>query len=579
LLIKTWRMLAPFVPRLAPLALAMTALGLVGAVAETAALLIAVRVTLSLGAGDGTELTLPGLGTVALLPAMGIALTGALISLLAHVFIARVNAAATAGVLTSVRTRIIRAFVGAKWETQAAEREGALQATATDLAVRSTGLVQFYVNLGTNTIMLVIFLASAALVQPITTLLVVAAGLVVALGLRPVSRATNQASSFFTRANKDYAEHVARFSSTSMEYRVFGVQAAAAHDLGGSSDAATGAQRRTRFFSFLGSSLFRDIAILLLVISIGVLALIGGAETAGVFVVITLVVRGLASAQAVSSSSQLIREYAPNLFLLSERIAHWEASPARNGNVVASDLQILHFDRVGYRYPEGDGGVQDLDLTIRAGEAIGIIGRSGAGKSTFVQLLLRLRTPTSGRILLDGVDTAKFTEASWSSLLGFVPQEPSLLEGTIRSNVDFDRGLDPLVIERAIERAHVAGDIQQLPDGLDTVLGPRGTGLSGGQKQRVAIARALAADPRLLILDEPSSALDPHSERLLVETLTAMKGTTTMVIVAHRHRTVELCDRLVVFDDGRIVQIGTPEELRQTEGYYRSMTADRTEGV
>ena len=579
MLIKTWRMLAPFVPRLAPLALAMTALGLVGAVAETAALLIAVRVTLSLGAGDGTELTLPGLGTVALLPAMGIALTGALISLLAHVFIARVNAAATAGVLTSVRTRIIRAFVGAKWETQAAEREGALQATATDLAVRSTGLVQFYVNLGTNTIMLVIFLASAALVQPITTLLVVAAGLVVALGLRPVSRATNQASSFFTRANKDYAEHVARFSSTSMEYRVFGVQAAAAHDLGGSSDAATGAQRRTRFFSFLGSSLFRDIAILLLVISIGVLALIGGAETAGVFVVITLVVRGLASAQAVSSSSQLIREYAPNLFLLSERIAHWEASPARNGNVVASDLQILHFDRVGYRYPEGDGGVQDLDLTIRAGEAIGIIGRSGAGKSTFVQLLLRLRTPTSGRILLDGVDTAKFTEASWSSLLGFVPQEPSLLEGTIRSNVDFDRGLDPLVIERAIERAHVAGDIQQLPDGLDTVLGPRGTGLSGGQKQRVAIARALAADPRLLILDEPSSALDPHSERLLVETLTAMKGTTTMVIVAHRHRTVELCDRLVVFDDGRIVQIGTPEELRQTEGYYRSMTADRTEGV
>ncbi len=203
-----------------------------------------------------------------------------------------------------------------------------------------------------------------------------------------------------------------------------------------------------------------------------------------------------------------------------------------------------------------------------------MIGHSGAGKSTLVQLLLRLRHPTTGRILVDGVDYTEFTDASWAKVLGFVPQEPSLTEGTIAENIDFGRGLPEDVIERAARDAHVEADVLGMEGGFAHELGPRGAGLSGGQKQRVAIARALAADPSLLVLDEPTSALDPRSEQLLVETLSSLKGRTTMVIVAHRLRTVRMCDRLAVFEQGRIVQIGTPAELLEQEGYYRSMFID-----
>jgi ATP-binding cassette, subfamily B, bacterial len=558
----TWKTIAPFIRRPGAVITVMVVLGLISAAGESIALLIAVRLATALGGGDvGDGASVPLLGSMPLGVAVTLALVGAVVSLGVHVLIAIVNARVTAGVLMNTRTEVIGSFIRSSWETQAAEREGSLQETSTGLSQRTSGLVQAYVTAGTNAVMLLVFIVAAMIVSPVATLVVIVVGLVITAGLRPLTRATRRSGAAFSRANSAFAQHVASFSSTSMELKVFGVQTAAQGDVLESAGLATHTQLRARFFSYLGTTLFRDIAILLLVVCISVLALLGNVEAAAVLVIITLVVRALASAQAVNGATQTIRETGSNVLLLAERVAYWRAGSVTHGTRVATGFETLTIEDVSYRYPGTDSGVDDLSLTIQAGEAIGVIGRSGAGKSTFTQLMLRLRQPSTGAIRLDGIDYSEFTDESWTALLGFVPQEPSLLEGTVASNIDFNRGLSREAIEHAAELSHVAADIRGLDGAFDYRLGPRGAGLSGGQKQRVAIARALASSPKLLVLDEPTSALDPRSEGLLIETLDDLKGSTAMVIVAHRLSTVEICDRLIVFEDGRITRVGTPDEI------------------
>jgi len=573
-LLKTWQALAPFVPHLGARVTAMLLLGLAASIAESIALLVTVRVAMTL-TNIAEPITIPIFGgtDARILIAVAVAAAGG--TLLLHVAIARVNGAIAAETLERLRTETIASYAESTWEAQSAEREGSLQETAGSLSRQASQLVQAFAILASNTLMLLVFIGTSLIVSPIATLVVVVVGLTIFGVLRPLARAQRRAGAASTKAGSRYAQDVARFSSTSMEFKVFGVQAAAQRQLATSSRASASAMRVLRYLTSVGNSMFRDVAIGLLAACVATLVLFQiTAEAVGIFTVITLVVRALASAQSVSNGTQAIHENAHGLTAVLERIEHWTAGREISGEQPIAEFGSLRLGGVGYRYPGTESGVHDLDLTIHAGEAIGVIGRSGAGKSTFVQLLLRLRRPTTGGIDLDGLDYAEIAPESWARLLGFVPQEPSLLEGTVASNIDFDRGLSDSVIRRAADDAHVSEDIQALDGGFDHVLGPRGAGLSGGQKQRVAIARALAARPRLLVLDEPTSALDPRSERLLVETLSELKGRTTMVIVAHRKHTVAMCDRLVVFEGGTIVQVGTPAELLAQEGYYKSMFID-----
>ena len=570
MLLKTWRMLAPSIPHLGRRIGLLMVLGLVSSLAETVALLGTARIALTLGGASAASVSIPALGAIALPPTVlaVAACIAAVVSLASHVVIAWMSGLMSAQALQRTRASVIAAFTRATWEAQSAEREGSVHDAAGALSARTSALVLSFVNLGTNAVMVVVFLVSSLVASPIATLVVFVVGIVVFAALRPIARATRRAGTAAAHAEGGYAEQITRFVSTTMERKVFGVEAASERAVNTASTAASDAQRRLRLLSQLGTSLFRDVAILLLVTCITVLSAIGGdVDAASVVVVITLVLRGLVSAQAVNTATQSANEHGPGISLLRERIARWQASVEPAGEVEARPFRTIRVADAGYRYPGVEGGVTGLDLEIAAGEAIGVIGRSGAGKTTFVQLLLRLRRPTSGAILLDGRDYTEFTAPSWSAMLGFVPQEPSLLSGTIADNIDFDRGLARDALERAADDAHVSADVRRFEGGFDHVLGPRGSGLSGGQKQRIAIARALAAGPRLLVLDEPTSALDPHSEALLVETLTGLKGRTTMVIVAHRLTTVRMCDRLVVFENGRITKVGTPAEILDGPGY------------
>ena len=418
---------------------------------------------------------------------------------------------------------------------------------------------------------------SATVANAFATAAILAIGFLVILAMRPISARTRSAASKFANTQQAFAQHVGRFASTSMEYKLFGVQNAIRDQFLGYTSQLRADQMRSRFFVIGGSSLFRDLVLTLMVVAIGAATLLPGADWTAIVAVIALVLRGTLAANQLNQANQSINEVSPQLELLLERLDEWESAQLPEGTLEAGGLARIELRDVGYTYPDQTQGLSHVSLEIEAGESLGVIGRSGAGKSTLAQILLRLRRPTTGAVLVDDTDYRQFSAASWARTVGFVPQEPALLSGTIRENIDFNRGLSDEVIVRAARDAHIAPDIAAMAGGFDTVLGPRGQGLSGGQKQRVAIARALAGAPKVLVLDEPSSALDPRSERLLAETLAELRGRTTVVIVAHRLKTVESCDRMIVVEGGEITTIGTPAELLGPSGQYLTLlegTAD-----
>lgn len=237
-------------------------------------------------------------------------------------------------------------------------------------------------------------------------------------------------------------------------------------------------------------------------------------------------------------------------------------------------LPMLHgairLDNVCFQYtPAAPKVVDGLSLSIEPGTSIGLVGRSGSGKSTLAKLVQRLYLPVEGAIYIDDIDIRHMNPWWLRHNIGVVLQENYLFSGSIRENISLSR--PDASIEMIIEAAKIAGAhefISQLPEGYDTFVGERGSALSGGQKQRIAIARALINNPRILIFDEATSALDYESERIIHDNLAKIKAGRTLLIVAHRLSTVRECDRIVALDKGKIVEMGSHDELMRKNGYY-----------
>jgi ABC-type multidrug transport system fused ATPase/permease subunit len=207
--------------------------------------------------------------------------------------------------------------------------------------------------------------------------------------------------------------------------------------------------------------------------------------------------------------------------------------------------------------------LQDVSLVVRRGEAVGFVGPSGAGKSTLVDVILGLFAPTSGTVLVDGVDIQDNLR-NWQNQIGYVPQTIYLTDDTLRRNVAFglgDENIDEQSVVDAIRLAQLEEFVASLPDKLGTVVGERGVRLSGGQRQRIGIARALYHNPSVLVLDEATSSLDTPTEHGVMQAVQALQGSKTVIIVAHRLSTVEYCDRLYRIEDSRLTEQGTFDEV------------------
>ncbi|NJM72783.1 MAG: ABC transporter ATP-binding protein [Scytonema sp. RU_4_4] len=222
----------------------------------------------------------------------------------------------------------------------------------------------------------------------------------------------------------------------------------------------------------------------------------------------------------------------------------------------------VEYSRVSFAYKPGEPVLKDISLLAQPGEAIALVGASGAGKTTFVNLLPRFYDADAGEIFIDGVDIRDVTLHSLRRQIGIVPQETIMFSGTVAQNIAFGQdSFDMEAVEKAAKIANAHQFITQLSDGYDTWVGERGVNLSGGQRQRIAIARAVLLNPRILILDEATSALDSESEALVQEALERLMEGRTVFIIAHRLSTVRRCDRILVLERGQIVESGTHEEL------------------
>jgi ABC-type multidrug transport system fused ATPase/permease subunit len=231
-------------------------------------------------------------------------------------------------------------------------------------------------------------------------------------------------------------------------------------------------------------------------------------------------------------------------------------------NLTFRDRIVL--DGVSYRYPEAnEHALSDISLTLRKGESIAFIGKSGAGKTTLVDVILGLLLPQQGDIQVD--DTSIYQNLrSWQNLIAYIPQSIYLIDDTIERNIAFgvpDEAIDGEKVEKAIQAAQLQDLIAELPEGMKTSVGERGVRLSGGQRQRIGIARAIYHDRPILILDEATSALDNETENLVSEAIESLAGVKTTIAIAHRLSTIQNCDRIYLMEKGKIVKSGTYQEV------------------
>jgi ATP-binding cassette subfamily B protein len=250
-----------------------------------------------------------------------------------------------------------------------------------------------------------------------------------------------------------------------------------------------------------------------------------------------------------------------------------DAKPERaDGDDRAVLRGAVEFEQVSFRYPSRPEArvLDELSFAVQPGQRVALVGPSGAGKSTVLSLILGFGDPAAGRILFDGREAAEISLRAIRSQMAIVPQEVLLFGGTIRENVGYGKtGATEDEISEACRLANAMEFIERLPEGMETVVGPRGVKLSGGQRQRIAIARAILANPRILLLDEATSALDSESERLVNEALERLMHGRTSIVIAHRLSTVRHADRILVFNQGRIVESGTHDEMVAHAGMYR----------
>jgi len=342
----------------------------------------------------------------------------------------------------------------------------------------------------------------------------------------------------------------------------------------------TGYQFRQNLAGALTGSLKEPVSVLLITGIIALQVVIFEAPVAPIFVALLLFHRGMQSMLAIQSSWQGTMNSIGSVEMVVDDLEQAQAHEETTGTRTLGALsEGLTFDGVYYAYNREDGDVlRDINIEVPANQTVALVGESGAGKSTLVDMMTLMLRPRAGEIRVDGTPHDEIDVSSWRDQIGYVSQETVVFDDTIANNISLWRGdieEDPALRERVIdaaERAHADHFIRDLPDGYQTVVGDRGVRLSGGQRQRLFVARELFKQPNLLLLDEATSDLDTASEQHIQDSIDALQGEVTVVIIAHRLSTVKNADRVYVLDDGEVVEAGSYHELRMREdGEFREM--------
>jgi ABC-type multidrug transport system fused ATPase/permease subunit len=474
------------------------------------------------------------------------------IRLILLVPISSLAARITADAQATMRERLSRAFLFATWAVKSRDREANFQELMTNQVTQATwGLIQATYLL-TSLFSFVILVGSALVLSPRGAAIVVGASVLVFAILRPLSRAGQRASHAHSAALLDQAEGVSETARLAEETQAFGVTSAQKARLQQLIERTRDLFFRTLFSLRLVPNLYQSAVYLLLSGGLAIIYVTDRNGLASLGGVILLLVRAGTYGNQAQSSYQVMRQASPFIERLQQATQRYDEAAIGTGSESLDAVDVLSFRNVSYSYDDRSQVLSDITFEVGAREAIGISGPSGAGKSTLAQLLLRLRRPDAGEYLINGVSAQSVRWDDWAKLVAYVPQTPQLMHASVADNIRYFRRVHQDDVERAARLAGIHDDILAWSMGYDTVVGPRAAAVSVGQAQRICLARALALRPQILVLDEPTSALDPDSERLVQESLTALRGSLTLFVITHGKSTLEICDRILVLVDGRL---------------------------
>jgi ABC-type multidrug transport system fused ATPase/permease subunit len=461
------------------------------------------------------------------------------------------------------------AYTRASWPEKARALEGHLQ------ELLSNQVWQASQGPAAATALVSSVLTLAALVFAALLLNVVAAAGVLVLAillfavLRPLNQLAARRARGLSQAGMNFANGVGEAARLAEETQIFGVGAAQRQRIDQLVEQMRGLNFRTQVLGRLVPNIYLSVVYLTVVAGLTGLHAANAGHVASLGAVVLLLVRAGSYGQQVQGAYLGVRQSWPYFDRVLETQRRYLASMPATGNRDLSHVRKLAFESISYAYVPDRRVLSEITFDVAAGETVGIVGPSGAGKSTLVQLLLGLRAADEGRYLVNDVPVAQFSSGDWCARFAYVSQEPRLIHASVADNISYFRPLDHAAVERAARLARIHDDIMTWSHGYDTLIGPRADAVSGGQQQRICIARALAAEPEVLVLDEPTSSLDPQSENLLQQSLLGLKSEITLFIVAHRITTLDICDRVMVITNGQLEAFDTIARLRQGNAYYR----------
>ncbi len=473
-------------------------------------------------------------------------------------------------VVTEQRHRLAEAYVRAGWPTLQRMPAGRLQELMSGVAASSSTLVAGYAAWRSYGLNLMALLLVSLAMNPIATVVVLIALSALSSVLAPLRKRIRRVSHRAAVAQLGFAGECAELGSMGLEMQAFGVGQQFTAVFDGSIERVSRPALRAQRLGGLMSPTYVMLAYGALVTALGLATFASAGALDDIAAVLLVMMRCLSYGQSLQVSSALVNGSLPAIDVLDGAVTDLESQAVPSTGRSIDGFQSIRFDDVSFGYEPDRPVLHDVSFDMRAGEIVGIIGPSGSGKSTLVQLLLGLRDPDQGSVLIDGTNLSDISRASWTALSSFVPQDPVLLGTTVAECVRFLRsGISDDDVRAALSAANLGEEIESRPGGIHTPVAQRGSSLSGGQRQRVSIARALAGHPRLLIMDEPTASLDVHSEALIRDALAELRGRVTVVIIAHRLSTLEICDRIMVIQHGVVKGFDTPQRLAANNQFYR----------
>ena len=477
-----------------------------------------------------------------------------------------------AKVLSRFATELLGAFSLTTYERQQRSGRAQMQQMVGSLAFDVAQTADVLTSFVSSISVIAVLLTVSAIVNPVATVVVIGLMAIAQFVIAPIGTWTKQRGEVAITSLLHLGEQLTDYTENSREYRIAGTEAVVSSAMADESIDAGQKIRKSRFMTGLGSAIWFDVGLLILVCGFAVLQLTSGDLITGTGAAALIMVRVLALGRTLQFCRQQFHALAPRVDIATDLLDDFRQHRQESGTINVPAVTSVSARSVSYSYDSGDPVLRAISLEIERGEVVGLVGPSGAGKSTLAQVLVGLRVPTDGEVLVDGVPMGHLEPAARARTISYVPQDPRMIEASIAENIRFLRSdIDDETLRSAARAAYIDDEIMALPEGYATVMGARGIGLSGGQVQRIALARALAGSPQMLVLDEPTSALDAVSERGLQQTIAGLSGSMTMVIVAHRLSTLDSCTRIVVIEDGTISADGTSAELLAQPGFFRSI--------